>query len=203
MAGTASMRRGVYYLLLTGTVGAAYVTAVVALNVVLQAGALTGSAAFPVFFTLVILLLLNPLRVRLQTLVDRAFFRTRYDPPRVLAALGQELGGTLRRDRIAALVRESIAGAVPNAGTRLFVASMEGAGLTEMDGDASLPAALLRRLSDGGIVAAEREPALREELAAIGAVLAMPLELRGELRGALTVGEKRSGLRWTGDDLEF
>ena len=62
------MRRGAYYLLLTGTVGAAYVAAVVTLNVVLQAGALTGSAAFPIFFTLAILLLLNPLRTRLQAL---------------------------------------------------------------------------------------------------------------------------------------
>ncbi|MGH7341745.1 MAG: hypothetical protein ACREKH_14730, partial [Candidatus Rokuibacteriota bacterium] len=70
------MRLGAYYLLLTGTVGVAYVAAVVTLNVALQAGALTDSAAFPVFFTLVILLLLNPLRSRLQALVDRAFFRT-------------------------------------------------------------------------------------------------------------------------------
>jgi len=197
------MRRGVYYLLLTGTVGAAYVAAVVVLNVVLQAGALTGSAAFPVFFTLVILLLLNPLRARLQAVVDHAFFRTRYDPARALAALGQELGGTLRRDRIAALVRESIDGAVPNAGTRLFVASAEGAGLAEMGGDATVPPALLRRLSDGGVVTTDGVPALRQDLAALGAVLAMPLELRGELRGVLTAGEKRSGLRWTADDLAF
>ena len=197
------MRRGVYYLLLTGTVGVAYVAAVVTLNVVLQAGALTRSAAFPVFFTLVILLLLNPLRARLQAFVDRAFFRTRYDPARALAALGEELGGTLRRDRIAALVRESIDGAVPNAGTRLFVASAEGAGLGEMGGDASVPPALLRRLSDGGVVTLDGEPALGPDLAVIGAVLAVPLELRGELRGALTAGEKRSGLRWNADDLEF
>ncbi len=202
-----SIRRGAYYLLLTGTVGAAYVAAVVILNVVLQAGALTGSAAFPVFFTLVILLLLNPLRSRLQALVDRAFFRTRYDPARALAALGEELGGTLRRDRIAALVRESVDRTVPNAGTRLFVASAEGAGLGEMGGDAVFPPALLRRLAERGMVTSEASgdvsPELRRDLAAVGAVLAMPLELRGELTGVLTAGEKRSCLRWSAEDLEF
>jgi signal transduction histidine kinase len=198
------MRRGAYYLLLTGTVGAAYVAAVVTLNVVLQAGALTGSAAFPVFFTLVILLLLNPLRSRLQVLVDRAFYRTRYDPARALAVLGEELGGTLRRDRIAALVRESIDAAVPNAGTRLFAANAEAPGLVEMGGAASVPPALLRRLAEGGIVTPDGAGGpLGQELAAIGAVIAVPLELRGELTGVLTVGEKRSGLRWTADDLEF
>ena len=193
-----SIRRGAYYLLLTGTVGAAYVAAVVVLNVVLQAGALTGSAAFPVFFTLVILLLLNPIRSRLQALVDRAFFRTRYDPARALAALGEELGGTLRRDRIAALVRESVDRTVPNTGTRLFAASAEGAGLGEMGGDAVVPPALLRRLSERGLTTSDGDdvsPALRADLASIRAVLAMPLELRGELTGVLTAGEKRSGLR--------
>ena len=197
------MRRGVYYLLLTGTVGAAYVAAVVTLNVVLQAGALTGSAAFPVFFTLVILLLLNPLRTRLQAFVDRAFFRTRYDPARALAALGQELGGTLRRERIAALVRECIDGAIPNAGTRLFVVSADGPGLVEMGGATDVGPTLLGRLAEGATVTRDGEPALRRDLEAIGAALALPLELRGELTGALTAGEKRSGLRWTPDDLEF
>jgi hypothetical protein len=131
------------------------VAAVVILNVVLQAGALTGSAAFPVFFTLVILLLLNPLRSRLQALVDRAFYRTRYDPARALAALGEELGGTLRRDRIAALVRESVDRTVPNTGTRLFAASAEGTGLGEMGGDAVVPPALLRHLAEGGTVTSD------------------------------------------------
>jgi len=206
VAGSVSIRRGAYYLLLTGTVGAAYVAAVVVLNVVLQAGALTGSAAFPVFFTLVILLLLNPIRSRLQALVDRAFYRTRYDPARALAALGEELGGTLRRDRIAALVRESVDRTVPNTGTRLFAASAEETGLGEMGGDAVVPPALLRRLSERGLTTSDGEdvaPALRADLASIGAVLAMPLELRGELTGVLTAGQKRSGLRWTAEDLEF
>jgi signal transduction histidine kinase len=199
------MRRGLYYLLLTGTVGAAYVAAVVLLNVVLQANALTGSAAFPVFFTLVILLLLNPLRSRLQAFVDRAFYRTRYDPARALSALGQELGGTLRRERIAALVRECVDGTIPNAGTRLFVVSAGGPDLVEMGmgGEARVGPTLLGRLSEGGVVTRDGEPGLRHDLAEIGAVLAMPLELRGELTGALTVGEKRSGLHWTPDDLEF
>jgi len=159
-----------------------------------------------VFFTLVILLLLNPLRSRLQALVDRAFYRTRYDPARALAALGEELGGTLRRDRIAALVRESVDRTVPNTGTRLFAASAEGTGLGEMGGDAVVPPALLRRLAEGGTVTsdgADVPAALPEDLASIAAVLAMPLELRGELTGVLTAGEKRSGLRWSGEDLEF
>ena len=74
-AGSAAVRRGAYYLLLTGAVGAAYLAAAVLFQVVLQAH----TPAFPVFFTLAVLVLLNPLRTRLQAIVDRVFFRIRYD----------------------------------------------------------------------------------------------------------------------------
>jgi hypothetical protein len=55
---------GAYYLLLTGSVGATYVAAVVIFNLVLRAGAVTDSPAFPIFFTLAVLLVFNPLRSR-------------------------------------------------------------------------------------------------------------------------------------------
>src|SRR5438093_10047732 len=75
-AGSAAVRRGAYYLLLTGVVGGAYLMAAV-LFTVLQAREVTDSRAFPVFFTLTVLVLFNPLRARLQAFVDRIFFRTR------------------------------------------------------------------------------------------------------------------------------
>src|SRR5205814_2153179 len=83
-----------------GAVGSAYVAAVVVFNLILRAGAVTESPAFPVVFTLAVLLLFNPVRTRLQAFVDRVFFGTRYDGARVLAALGSELASTLQRDRI-------------------------------------------------------------------------------------------------------
>jgi signal transduction histidine kinase len=118
-----SARRGVYYLLLTAGVGAAYVGAVVLFNLVLRAGAVTDSPAFPIAFTLAVLLLFNPLRTRLQAFVDRVFFRTRYDGAQVLASVGASLAATLRRDQIVRLVREAVDGAIPNSGTVLLVAS--------------------------------------------------------------------------------
>jgi len=118
-----SARRGVYYLLLTAAVGAAYVGAVVLFNLILRAGAVTDSPAFPIAFTLAVLLFFNPLRTRLQDFVDRVFFRTRYDGAQVLATVGAALAATLRRDQIVRLVREAVDGAIPNSGAELFVAS--------------------------------------------------------------------------------
>ena len=189
-AGSAAVRRGAYYLLLTGAVGAAYLAAAVLFQVVLQAH----SPAFPVFFTLAVLVLFNPLRTRLQAIVDRVFFRIRYDGAQVLAAVGAELAATLKRERIVALVCDAVDEAIPNTGTRLRVGAAGEAG--------GVPSALLPRLTKGEVLSAA-DAAAREGLAALGAELAVPLELRGELAGVLTAGRKRSGLLYTAGDVEF
>jgi signal transduction histidine kinase len=197
----AMVKRGAYYLLLTGAVGAAYVAAVVVFNLILQAGAVTDSPAFPVLFTLAVLLLFNPLRTRLQAFVDRVFFRTRYDGAQVLAAVGGELAATLQRERIGSLVRDCVDAAIPNAGSRLLVETR------------GLPRALVRRLADGRVVTAfdapeqypdaESHADVRDGLAALGAEIAVPLQLRDELVGVLTAGPKRSGLFYSAADAEF
>ena len=192
-AGSAAVRRGAYYLLLTGAVGAAYLAAAVLFQVVLQAR----SRAFPVFFTLAVLVLFNPLRTRLQAIVDRVFFRIRYDGAQVLAAVGAELAAALKRERIVALVCDAVDEAIPNTGTRLQVGAPGEAG-----GVTGVPSALVPRLTKGEVLSAG-DAAAREGLAALGAELAVPLELRGELTGVLTAGRKRSGLLYSAGDVEF
>src|SRR5213596_975721 len=172
-AGSVAVRRGAYYLLLTGVVGGAYLAAAV-LFTVLQAREVTDSRAFPVFFTLAVLVLFNPLRTRLQAFIDRVFFRTRYDGAQVLAAVGAELAATLKRERIVALVCDV----------------------------AGVPSALLPRLARGEVLSAV-DSAAEGDLAALRAALAVPLELRGELVGVLSAGRKRSGLPYTAGDVEF
>src|SRR5947207_10512605 len=192
-AGSAAVRRGAYYLLLTGAVGAAYLAAAVLFQVVLQAH----SRAFPVFFTLAVLVLFNPLRTRLQAFIDRVFFRTRYDGAQVLAAVGAELAATLKRERIVALVCDAVDEAIPNTGAQLHLGAPGAAGDV-----AGVPSALLPRLARGEVLSAV-DSAAEGDLAALRAALAVPLELRGELVGVLSAGRKRSGLPYTAGDVEF
>jgi len=203
----AMVKRGAYYILLTGAVGAAYVLAVVLFNLTLRAGAVTDTPAFPVFFTLAVLLLFNPLRTRLQAFVDRVFFRTRYDGARVLAEVGERLASTLTREQIATLVKTSLENAIPNGRTRLFV------GGTEVGGTAEVPPGVATPLARGRLITAfdpaesyadaATHGAVRDGLAALDAEIAVPLRLRDALVGALTAGPKRSGLFYTAGDAQF
>jgi signal transduction histidine kinase len=207
----AMVKRGAYYLLLTGAVGAAYVGAVLIFNLALP-GDVTRSPAFPVAFTLAVLLLFNPLRSLLQGIVDRVFFRTSYDGAAVLDRVGGALASALQREQIARLVRDGVQGAIPNEGTRLFVGTAA-EGLHEVGGTATVPPALLPALANGRVLtafdSAEGHPdpraleEVRAALTALGAELAVPLILRGAVVGVLTVGPKRSGLFYTAGDAGF
>jgi signal transduction histidine kinase len=208
----AMAKRGAYYLILTGAVGLAYLGSVLVLDLLLSAGDLARSAVFPVLFALAVLLLLNPLRARLQTLVDRVFFRTAYHATRVLAAVGRDLASSLKHERIVAIVRETVEATIPNARTRVFLCA-RGEPLREADGETIVPPTLRAYLSQRRILtvydAAESYPdartheAVRAELRALDAELAVPLEHGGTLAGALTTGRKRSGLFYTAGDAEF
>jgi signal transduction histidine kinase len=209
----AMVKRGAYYALLTGAVGAAYVAAVLLFNLTLS-GSLTGSAAFPVLFTLAVLIVFNPLRTFLQGLVDRVFFRTRYDSAQVLESVGADLASALTREHIARLVRNGVDRAIPNARTRLFVGRMP-EGLHEVGDDRgpALPEVLVPLLSPGRVLtvfdSAESYvrpgtvDAVRDALRELDAEVAVPLWLHGALVGVLTAGPKRSGLFYTAGDAAF
>lgn len=207
----AMVTRGATYLLATGAVGAAYVAAATTLNVALQAGDVVDSAAFPILFTLVVLLLFNPLRSRLQSLVDRFFFRTRYDGAEILAAVGGKLAATLDREEITRQIRESVDSAIPADRVRVFLDIDDG--LRERAEGEPLPGILTTPLSRERILtrsdpaemfaSIEEHENVRNALTALEIEIATPMLFEDRLVGALGVGPKRSGLFYTAGDAEF
>jgi signal transduction histidine kinase len=206
----AMVKRGAYYLVLTGMISLAYVAAVLGFNFGLRAGAVTDSTAFPVLFALAVLLLFNPLRTRVQGFVDRVFFGRDYDSGRVLAEIGRDLAQARQRDEIARLVRACITRTLANEGTRLFVAETNGAALREVGGAGVVPATVRDRLDAGRVLTSfdpresypddESFAATRGALDELGAAIAVPVEAHGALVGAVLAGPKRSRLAYTADD---
>jgi hypothetical protein len=106
------INRTLVYGVLTVTLVLIYVGSVVGLQYVLRA--LTGqeSQLAVVASTLAIAALFNPLRRRLQSLIDRRFYRRKYDATRVLAAFGARLREEVDLDTLGddllAVVRETM-----------------------------------------------------------------------------------------------
>lgn len=96
------IRRTLIYGTLSATLASIYAAAVVAAQVVGQR--LTGHTAPPVWLivitTLLIAGLFNPLRLRLQVLIDRRFYRSKYDAAHTIEAFAANLRSELNLDEL-------------------------------------------------------------------------------------------------------
>jgi hypothetical protein len=81
------IRRTLVYSILTLTLGLVYVGCIVLIRTLI-APLTRGSDVTIVASTLVIAALFTPLRHRIQNLIDRRFYRRKYDAAKVLAAFG-------------------------------------------------------------------------------------------------------------------
>jgi hypothetical protein len=104
------LNRTLVYGLLTGILGAIFVGGVIGLQTLVRT--LTGqeSPVALVVLTLVIVALFDPLRSRLQKMIDRRFYRAKYDAQKTLAAfsatLRQEVSLPALQSRLIGVVNE-------------------------------------------------------------------------------------------------
>lgn len=194
----ALVKRGTYYVVLSGVVAGLYLLTVFLFHQLLRLGLVGESPLFPLLFTLVLLLVLNPLRSRLQSTVDRVFFGARFDVSQELALLTESLSRALTREQVVALVCACIDRLIPNSGTQVLD---------------SVPLPLHDSLRSGRVVSMAdsleqysdlaAHDGVKSELAAHAAELAIGLQREGQLIGTLLLGRKRSGLFYTASEAEF
>jgi len=105
------IRRTLVYGALVAVLGAAYVGLVLGLQTVLSN--VTGGDTLPVALsTLAIAALFGPVRTRVRQLVDRRFFRSRYDAQRTLEQFAGQLRDQVELDAVAGRLVAVAAGAV-------------------------------------------------------------------------------------------
>jgi hypothetical protein len=95
------IRRTLLYSVLTLTLGLVYVGCIL-LTRVLVAPVIGGSELAIVASTLVIAALFNPLRRRIQSVIDKRFYRRKYDAAKVLASFGATVRDETDLERLTA-----------------------------------------------------------------------------------------------------
>ena len=217
----ALMRKGTVYFLLTGILTALYITVIFLFHTFFLTTGSADSFVLSLVLALIIVLLFTPLRERVQSLIDRLFFRGRYDYrellreisgrltslltlPQIRELLVSEIMRALQVERVILIMDEGAvfriydgketdgAGEAPSAETVALI------GMLKMDNRPLSRAALgRRRLGE-----ADRE-AINRLLDQLGAALVIPLPAREGLAGLIALGWKRSGELFVEEDLEL
>jgi serine phosphatase RsbU (regulator of sigma subunit) len=210
------VRKSLVYAFLTAVVTGIYALAVVAGSRIASSSALFSSPLFAFSLGLLVVVLIDPLRRRLQAVVDRLFFRDRADFQQALLEMSRSVVGQLERGKLHELLTVRTAELLRLDRLDLFTPRQEDGALTEpgstdapplpvgsrvalalIDKDAPLRLEELRgtKLDD----ASERFRLVLEER---GIEALVPVVTRGKLLGVMAVGAKKSEEALTREDLD-
>ncbi len=176
---------------------------------------LDAAPAVHVLVTMLLVIFFNPLRGRIQALIDRLYFRAPYDYRTTVTAASQALASILDVGELVGRLRRIVTEQMQVERMEVWLATEAEDGFRcvgtpgpVLVADGGLPGHLaahphrpvhvaLGRM--GGRVGVEA----LADMVAIGAVLAVPLAFEQRLVGFLGLGEKRSGRFYSTEDLDL
>ncbi|MBU2028185.1 MAG: GAF domain-containing protein, partial [Proteobacteria bacterium] len=222
------IRRGTVYFLLTGILTALYILVIFLFQSLFLGGG-GASITLSLVLALIIVLLFNPLREWVQGLIERLFFRGKYDYRQLLREISGRMASLLSLPQIRGLLSDAITEALQVERVVLVMAEAGGLRLYEWRGTGTLGevteagaegapsgeiALLIRTLEREkrplSRAAVERRwgdeegaEALTRIFNRLGAALVIPLPAREGLAGLIALGQKRSGQLFVDEDMEL
>jgi class 3 adenylate cyclase len=215
----AVVRLGTIYSIVTGLVGVGFAGLLTALNVLFARLDLHLSPMVaPALVALSVVLLVNPLYLRTQAVLDRVFFRARLDTQRALEALADAMTTTLELERLVPLIASTVEAIFHPVRVRLLLADDARAAFRAVgpvDGAAVAAGTALadclktlrqpltreRLLEDPALE--DRRAGCLEEMDGLGADVVVPIVFRERVTALLALGPRRGGAAYTGEDLRL
>ena len=211
------VRKSIVYGLVTAAVTGFYALVVVTGSRLASSAVFFSSPLFAFSFALVVVLIVDPLRRRLQEFVDRRFFRDRADFQRALVEMSRSVVSQLEREKLHELLTAKTAELFRVERLDLLTPRPEDGALSGAPYGSEIPllpvgSRLGRLLLERGepVRLAEIEPVLldaaserfRDLARAHGVRVLVPVATRGRLLGLMAVGSKRSEEEFGPEDLD-
>ncbi|HEV8231802.1 MAG TPA: SpoIIE family protein phosphatase [Thermoanaerobaculia bacterium] len=206
------VRRTFLYAATTAILLGVYALAVAMANVIFAESRLSSSPLFNFGFFLVGISLFEVLRRKLQTPLDKLFFREKFDYQKALLDMSEAITGELDLGKIADFLTGRVAGTMRLEKASIWLRDAEGwlerrgrredrisptaevRRILRQEGKAAPPEDLSQRVSD------PESRRFCERVIAEGYHLLVPLAYRERLMGLLALKEKLSGERFDRDD---
>jgi two-component system NtrC family sensor kinase len=215
------LRRGAAYFVLTGILTALYIVLIFLFNTFFLSSFGGNSITLSIFMALVIVLLFNPLRDFVQKLVDRIFFRGRYNYHLLLKTISGQLASLLSLQQIKELLVNEISEAMQvervvlvigeQNSYRIFGTMERPKTAEEIADELHLVDAMLHSfenpMSRGAIVGnipdGKERDSVNSMFDCIGATLVVPFPVREGTSGMIFLGQKKSGELFVDEDMEM
>jgi len=213
------IRKSLVYSLLTVLLTGLYAFMLGAFHKLFRGMEFFESFAFSFFFFLLVVFVFNPLRERLQVLIDHLFYRGKFDYQKTLREISRVMTSLLKLDEILERIINTIMDAIGLRTGAVFLFEERAGGYvaSAARGEAQEDVSSLFFSSDSALVRAldgKRQLFKRElesafpgsaealkEFESLRASLLLPLRIQRGMLGFLSLGEKRSGGLYTEEDL--
>lgn len=217
------IRKSMIYSLLTITLTGMYALLVTIINMTASDTQSADSVYFPLFFFVVVSVIFGPVNTRIQVLVDRYFFKGRYDYRTTIKQLSQTITTVLDLKQIAALLVETVSRSMQVRHCSIYLlneSSQPSFERCQYDGDeSSLPkvldadtalAAWLKRhhqpLQKGPIMLQSEDPQLHRvhaDMERLDSAVVFPMVFENSINGFLAIGDKKSGDIFAAEDMDL
>jgi sigma-B regulation protein RsbU (phosphoserine phosphatase) len=219
------IRRTVGYAVVTALVVGAYALVSISFNVLLGQYQLAQSRAFPILFTLGVILVFNPLRDQIQALVDRVFFRKEYDYGAIIDKIGGAITSLMDLEQILKSLTQTFIKDMFIDTTSVMLLSADGSAyqvyLADGENNQELEKISIKRDEPIiGIIEKEKKELTKNDILedpkyksfsetcakkfeALNASLMVPMIFQDKVIGFLTLGEKKSGKFYNREDIDL
>ncbi|MBL7179578.1 MAG: ATP-binding protein [Pseudomonadota bacterium] len=218
------IKKGLVYSLLTACLTCTYASIIIAAQKLFKASKVSDSIFFPILFFLLIAFVFGPLKSKIQTIVDRLFYKGKYDYQQTIKHVSQMIVSLLDLDEINKLLMETVSDALkvehcalflPDASKARFI-KLSTRGNERLAGNADSISkesqlVICMQIHQRPVLRKDLNPktasgetgSLLSEMNVLCAEIALPLMFRDTLKGFVILGEKLSGDLFTPEDLDL
>ena len=218
------VQKGLTYSVLTGLLTGTYALMIIMFNQVFRGMGQRWSMLFAILFFLVIVFVFEPLKKRVQLFIDRLLFKGKYDYQKTLMALSDAMASMLNLDEIMDKTLRTLTQAMyldwgyvmlaDDIGDAFRVRSQMGT-LSNVEGlmmthSSPLIRELARRNREVTRYNVEEwsgscdDPfRFKEDFNSLGGTVILPVVFKGDMKGLLVLGNKKSGDLFTAQDFEL
>jgi signal transduction histidine kinase len=198
------VRRSLFYVAFIGVAGALYFVILLVFSVGAQRAPLSRSPMFPLLFASLVVFITEPLRRRFWRFADQIYFRRGYDYRQILRQASEDMARVRDIKEVLAKLEGTIQEALEPEMVQvsLLDEASRSSPLAQLCAQSKTAVSALSLSEEELLPESGRARALAE-LEEHQARIALPLLFEGTLLGLLTLGQKKSGLLYTSEDLSL